>query len=640
MCGILGLYTTQTPVEFEQRINAALHSILHRGPDEQAIEQYSVADGTLVFGHARLSIIDLSLGGRQPKQSDDGRFTLIFNGEIYNYKELRQELQSMGYGFHTNSDTEVLLTCWKVWGERSLHKLCGMFAFTIVDRQDKTLTCVRDAFGIKPFFYQLDDQGFKFASEITALLKLSTTKPQLNYQKAYDYLANDSYDDSQETFLTGIYHLLPGQLLRLDLEEISKAVKERKSNSISIAPLPWWRPGIAERTDLNFVQAAEQLREMFLANVRLHLRSDVPLGAALSGGIDSSAVVCAMRKQEPDLPIQTFSYVAKGFSVDEENWIDLVNSHIGAIPHKVFVAPEDLARDIDDLILAQGEPFGGTSIYAQYRVFKLAKENGIIVTLDGQGADELLAGYHGYPEARMRSLIERGEMRELVRFVQGWSRWPGRSLPVGIRSAIKQFMPKNMVRTLQRKKNVSSFTWLDSNVLHELGVNLYDDTDSEDLYANGRRLADALRAALNGKGLAALLRHGDRNSMRWSIESRVPFLTQDMAEFVLSLPEHYLISAQGETKHIFRAAMRGIVPDVILNRKDKIGFATPEHDLLRMLGDRALSWTESADNVPFLRPAVIRDLLQKVINGDLPFQLQYWRLLNFCRWLSLIEPTC
>ena len=128
--------------------------------------------------------------------------------------------------------------------------------------------------------------------------------------------------------------------------------------------------------------------------------------------------------------------------------------------------------------------------------------------------------------------------------------------------------------------------------------------------------------------------------MRWSIESRVPFLTQDMAEFVLSLPEHYLISAQGETKHIFRAAMRGIVPDVILNRKDKIGFATPEHDLLRMLGDRALSWTESADNVPFLRPAVIRDLLQKVINGDLPFQLQYWRLLNFCRWLSLIEPTC
>lgn len=637
MCGIFGIYATQAPAEFEQRIDLTMRSILHRGPDEQMIEQYSVADGTLVFGHARLSIIDLSPGGSQPKQSDDGRFTLIFNGEIYNYRELRQELQSMGYSFHTNSDTEVLLVCWKVWGDQILSKLCGMFAFSILDRQDQTLTCVRDAFGIKPFFYRVDAQGFMFASEITALLKLSPVKPQLNYQRAYDYLANDSYDDNHETFLAGVYQLLPGHLLKLDLKELSNAVKEGKTGSFSVDSLPWWQPKITERTDLNFEQAAEQLREMFLTNVRLHLRSDVPLGAALSGGIDSSAVVCAIRKQEPDLPIQTFSYVAKGSSVDEEGWIDLVNAHVGAISHKVIVDPQDLARDIDDLILAQGEPFGGTSIYAQYRVFKLAKEHGIIVTLDGQGADELLAGYHGYPEARMLSLLERGEMRELVRFVQGWSQWPGRSLPVGVRSAVKQFLPKNMVRTMQRRKNASSLTWLDSNAMQDMGVKVFNDMDIED--AHGRRLADALRAALKGKGLAALLRHGDRNSMRWSIESRVPFLTQDMAEFVLTLPEHYLISTQGETKHIFRAAMRGIVPDVILDRKDKIGFATPEHDLLKMLGGRALNWTEGAENVPFLRPDVMRDLLQKVIAGALPFQLQYWRLLNFCRWLSLIEPT-
>jgi len=639
MCGIFGLYTPQAPAEFEQRVDSCLRSILHRGPDEQTLEQYSIADGMLVFGHARLSIIDLSPGGRQPKQSDDGRLTLIFNGEIYNYRELRKELQSMGYSFYTNSDTEVLLVCWKVWGEQCLHKLRGMFAFSILDRQDKTLTCVRDAFGIKPFFYRLDPQGFMFASEITALLKLSLVRPQLNYQKAYDYLVNDSYDDSHETFLAGVYQLLPGHLLKLDLEELSSAVKEEKTSSLTISLFAWWQPKIAERTDLNFEQAVEQLREMFLTNVRLHLRSDVPLGAALSGGIDSSAVVCAIHKQEPDLPIKTFSYVAKGTLVDEEKWIDLVNSQIGAIAHKVVVDPEDLARDIDDLILAQGEPFGGTSIYAQYRVFKLAKDHGIIVMLDGQGADELLAGYHGYPEARMRSLIERGEMRELVQFIQGWSQWPGRSLPVGIRSAIKQVMPKNTVRTFQRMKKSSSFAWLDSNVLHDMGVNVRGNMDSEDVLVNGRRLAEALRAALKGKGLAALLRHGDRNSMRWSIESRVPFLTQDMAEFVLTLPEHYLISTQGETKHIFRAAMRGIVPDVILDRKDKIGFATPEHDLLKMLGDRALNWTEGAEGVPFLRPVAMRDLLQKVITGALPFQLQYWRLLNFCRWLSLIEPT-
>lgn len=637
MCGILGLYTNQSPAEFEERVNSSLHSILHRGPDEQALEHYLVADATLVFGHTRLSIIDLSPGGKQPKHSDDGRYTMIFNGEIYNYRELRQELQSLGCIFQTNSDSEVLLACWKVWSERSLNKLCGMFALSILDRQDQTLTCVRDAFGIKPLFYRLDAQSFMFASEITALLKLSPVRPKLNYQKAYDYLANDSYDDSPETFLTGVYHLPPGHLLKLDLAKLSKALKEGKTCSDSVVSLPWWQPKIAERTDLSFKQATEQMREMFLTNVRLHLRSDVPLGAALSGGIDSSAVVCAIRKQEPDLPIQTFSYVAKGPSVDEEKWIDLVNSQVGAIPHKVFVVPEDLVGDIDDLILAQGEPFGGTSIYAQYRVFKLAKEHGVIVTLDGQGADELLAGYHGYPEARMRSLIERGEMRELIRFVEGWSQWPGRSLPVGIRSAIKQVMPKNSVRTLQRMKKGSSFAWLDTNALHDMRVNMHSGVDSEDVISNGRRLADALRAALKGKGLAALLRHGDRNSMRWSIESRVPFLTQDMAEFVLTLPEHYLVSAQGETKHIFRAAMRGIVPDVILNRKDKIGFATPEQDLLEMLGGKVMTWIDSAEKIQFLRPNVMRDVLQKVVNGDLPFQLQYWRLLNFCRWLSLID---
>ena len=643
MCGILGLYTIQHISNYEQRLNEAIDALKHRGPDEQTSEQYQVADGTLVFGHARLSIIDLSPGGRQPKHSDDGRFSLIFNGEIYNYRELRQELQSKDIPFHTNSDTEVLLACWKVWGIDCLQRLRGMFAFVMLDRQENTLTCVRDAFGIKPLFYRFDSQSLVIASELRALLKLTTGKPRLNHQQAYDYLMHDRYDTDDKTFFEGILQLPPGHILEIDLGKLSQAMKDGKPAPHSNAKR-WWFPKIEERTDLTFEQATEQLREMFLENIRLHLRSDVPLGAALSGGIDSSAVVCAMRRQEPDLPIQTFSFIAAGSPVDEEKWADIVNAQVGAIAHKVIVRPEELAEDIDDLIFAQGEPFGGTSIYAQYRVFKLAKEHGIIVTLDGQGADELLAGYHGYHDARMLSMIERGEFSELIEFIYGWSQWPGRSLGYSARTALRQILPQKVTNLERRLRRNPALDWIDPKVLSDLGIidpALQNGTGSGVLHpqARGRRLAYSLRSALNGKGLGALLRHGDRNSMRWSIESRVPFLTQDMAEFVLGLPENYLVSNQGETKHIFRSAMRGIVPDAILDRKDKIGFATPEHGWLKGIGDKALKWTESAERVRLLRPEPMRESLRKVLNGQAPFSQQTWRFLNFCRWLDLFDPT-
>ena len=311
MCGILGFFTLDPFSNFEQRIKESIDTLRHRGPDEQTREQYQVADGTLVFGHARLSIIDLSPGGRQPKHSDDGRFSLIFNGEIYNYKELRRELESQGVAFHTNSDTEVLLACWKLWGADCLPKLRGMFAFLMLDRQKKTLTCVRDAFGIKPLFYHLNDRTLVIASELPSLLKLIPHKPRLNHEQAIEYLLHDRYDTDDKTFFEGIAQLQPGYLIEIQLDAFSQASQEGKQPPPQTARR-WWYPNIEERRDLTFSQAAEQLREMFLENIRLHLRSDVPLGAALSGGIDSSAVVCAIRKQEPDLPIQTFSFVARG----------------------------------------------------------------------------------------------------------------------------------------------------------------------------------------------------------------------------------------------------------------------------------------------------------------------------------------
>ena len=386
MCGIIGGWLSLSSPESRFHFEAGLSQLMHRGPNDQGLERLDFRQGQVVLGHTRLSIIDLSAAGHQPMYSRCGRYALVFNGEIYNYRELRQELVTIGQRFVSDSDTEVLLTSWATWGASCLPRLRGMFAFTVFDRQAGTLTCVRDAFGIKPFFYQVANGDFLFASEVPALLAAMPHRPGLNMQRAYDYLVLGRYDERAETFFEGVCQLPPGHTLVFDLVNPSNPIKHR-----------WWWPNIAERADVSFADATVQLRAMFLDNIRLHLRSDVPLGAALSGGVDSSAVVCAMRHLEPDMPIHTFSYVARDSAANEEPWADLVNQYVGAISHKVAVTPEELGQDLDDMIRIQGEPFGSTSIYAQYRVFRLAREHGITVTLDGQGADELLADLANRP---------------------------------------------------------------------------------------------------------------------------------------------------------------------------------------------------------------------------------------------------
>lgn len=628
MCGLFGTFSVSVPPDLDRRLDEAFATSRHRGPDDGGIEKQTVAGGILALGHVRLSIIDLSPGGHQPMHSDDGRYTVVYNGEIYNYRELRQTLHSFGYVFRTDSDTEVLLACWHRWGVRCLPRLRGMFAFVIFDRRHLTLTCVRDAFGIKPLFYSSDRSGFRFASELAPLLALTLGRPALNPQRAYEYLVWGSYDDGAATMYDGIFHLPPGHWMQFDLEGGQLG-----------EPVRWWWPGIQEHRDLSFAQAVEQLRAMFLQNVRLHLRSDVPIGAALSGGIDSSAVVCVMRHLEPQMPIHTFSFVARGAPVDEEGWVDQVNRHVGAVAHKIVVAPHELAEDLDDMIRTQGEPFGSTSIYAQYRVFRLAKENGIIVTLDGQGADELLAGYIGFPGARIRSLLERRQLGALIAFARRWSCWPGRSWRQLLMSLCAMLIPRPLVPLALTLSNQAPVPpWLNDAPLRDAGVEIEMTLPERRREGYGRRLMESLRHALTGRGLSALLRHADRSAMRWSIESRVPFLTIDLAEFLLGLPEEYLISRHGETKHIFRAAMRGLVPQTILDRRDKIGFQTPEHTWLKRLGPEIQHWLDGIEEMPFLHAERCRGAIRAIIEGRKPFTSHAWRLINFCRWVQLANP--
>lgn len=619
MCGIVGGWW-HGQKDVSSAVYRALNKIQHRGPDDKGCQLYPLRESVVALGHARLSIIDLSHAGHQPMHSHDGRFAIVFNGEIYNYRELRSELQALGQTFSSNSDTEVLLSAWAQWGSACLPRLTGMFAFAVLDKNNATLTCVRDAFGIKPLFFTEDGGNFSFASELPALLEFLTGKPELNWQQAYDYLVHGDYDTTQNTFFVGIYHLPPGHLMQLSTATGKVGATQQ-----------WWQPQIAERPGWRFDDAVECVREQFLQNIRLHLRSDVPLGAALSGGIDSSAVVCAMRHVEPSLPIHTFSFIAEGSEVNEEHWVDRVNAHVGAIPHKVRVTPQELARDLDDMIRVQGEPFGSTSIYAQYRVFKLARESGITVTLDGQGADEMLAGYNGYPGQRLRSLLETGQIKEALLFWNAWGQWPGRSRIDAVKqlaSEITQGGLHEFLRNLDGKPTVPP--WINPRPLLERGVQLQKPRFVPTGHAKGRRVIDELAASLCSRGLPALLRHGDRNSMRFSVESRVPFLTLDMASLLLSMPEEYLISSNGETKHVFRAAMRGIVPDDVLNRRDKIGFSTSEKEIVFPLLENSCKIPFL--NIDFINTKEINRESASILNGEKMYSAKVWRWINFSRW--------
>jgi asparagine synthase (glutamine-hydrolysing) len=624
MCGIAGRWSRKPGSDASSSMAAALRSLTHRGPDDCGEITLAFDGSNLEFGHTRLSIIDLSAGGHQPMQREN-RYSIIYNGEIYNYKELRAELNGLGQEFTSDSDTEVLLAAWAQWKEDALPRLKGMFAFALHDRCAKTLTLARDAFGIKPLYYAAGDAQFAFASEPRALRHLLPGTPRVDLQRAYDYLVFGSYDDCERTFFDGIRQVLPGNAMTVDV------------NTGSITSIHrWWLPSVESRGTDTFAQATERIRGMVLDNVRLHLRSDVPLGAALSGGIDSSAIVCGMRYLEPSMPIHTFTYAARGSSLDEEPWADLVNEHVGAISHKVVTAPAELAADLKEMIQAQGEPFGSTSIYAQYRVFRLARESGITVTLEGQGADELFGGYNGYAAPVLRGLLESGRFGDAVSFASAWSKWPGRSLGTALLGLAQGAVPdalRGAARTLVGRSPEPS--WLNTRSLREVGVKLAEPPLPSEPGEGRRHLAAALRTELTRRGLPALLRHGDRNSMRWSIESRVPFLTTDMAEYVLGLPDEYLVSRGGETKRVLRAAMRGIVPDRILDRRDKVGFATPEELWLRSIADTVRGWLRDDPGVPFLDQTRALQEFESILAGQKKFSWQVWRWINFTQWYRL-----
>jgi len=638
MCGIAGIVVGANGRVDPAFIPTATRLLEHRGPDDVGYLLYSPqavttgrewrgdpGDAAAALVSRRLAILDLSEAGRQPMSTPDGRYHLVFNGEIYNYVELRRELEALGYGFRSRSDTEVLLAAYAQWGTACLPRLIGMFAFAVIDARERRLTLARDAFGIKPLYYVLHDGRFSFASEVPALLQLSGCKRQANPARVFAYLRHGSSDFGDETFLACVRQLPPASYLSISLDQPTEPV-----------PARYWEPRLGPPLDISFEEAAGRLRELFLDSIRLHLRSDVPVGTALSGGIDSSAIVTALRHlQGKNLEIHAFSFVAEPAAISEEKWLEMAADASGAVIHKVRCGPDDLASDLDAMIRGQGEPFGGSSVYAQYRVFRLAQKAGIKVMLDGQGADELLAGYHWYSSARLASLVRHGRYGEAMHFLNqaasrpGMGRW-------GLLGAAGEFLlPKPMHGLVRRALGRGLIPrWMNGRWFADHAVRPEPDwlSTSPDV------LKWCLVDSATTRSLPQLLRYEDRNSMISSIESRVPFLTPALAEFLLALPEHHLLDAAGATKAVFRKAMEGIVPQPILDRKDKIGFATPEPDWLRSLGP----WVEqtlrsdAAKRVPVLEHSEIETGWQRNLQ-DRPGGTVVWRWLNLIEWSRLFD---
>lgn len=577
------------------------------------------------LGHRRLSILDLSPAGHQPMETGDRKNWIVHNGEVYNYLELRRELEAEGDMFRSGTDTEVILAAVRRWGREALARFVGMFALAIWDVEAGELLLARDPFGIKPLYYHASPEGFVASSEIPSLLEHPSVSRNIDGQAALDFLRHGLTDHGERTMFRDVKSLPPGHCLRVSVE---------KPESVEITP--FLERGLPEPVDLSFEEARDHLRELFVKSVTLHLRSDVPVGAALSGGLDSSAIVAAMRHVGGErLDLQTFSYIASG-KLSEEAWVDRMVEATGAHGVKIPAGELDLAGEIERLQAIQGEPFISTSILAQRRVFHRAREAGVPAMLDGQGADEMLAGYFPSQAARLAGCLSRGQIGEASRLFRALGAPGGAGRRRTLLRALASFLPALLEAPARGLAGEPLWPrWLDRAAFETRGAR------ARSLYhpRSLRDLQEQLLQMREETSLPMLLRYEDRNSMADSIESRVPFLTVELVDFVASLPPAFLIDREGRSKAIFREALRGLVPDAVIDRPDKIGFATPELDLLL----EGAGWVEErlesevARSFPGVRADEFSATWREIRAGRRPHEASLWRWLNFTQWLEQLD---
>ncbi len=552
MCGISGILRADGEPVPRGLVDAMVATIRHRGPDGEGTY---FAPG-IAFGHTRLAIIDLSAASDQPFIDDEAGLALSFNGEIYNYIELRAELKALGHSFRSAGDTEVLLRAYEQWGADCLPRLNGMFAFALWDNRKRTLLLARDRFGEKPLYIARSPKGLIFASEMKAILAIRPELREANHRAVYRYLARGDLDLDHESFFQGIESLPGGSYLHLDAQARGAVKRYWEPRSCAVPP--------------SHSDAVERFRELLFDSVRIRLRSDVPVGSSLSGGIDSSSIVSTIHaeKTTQTLHQKTFSARFHSKAHDEGRFIEVVTNRVEADAHEVWVEPEKFIDEFERLQYHQEEPIASASPFAQWLVMRLAKDNATTVLLDGQGADEILAGYDQAHGMFLAHWLRRARIDKVVRELGHFGK-RYHSIREPLQFAAYYSLPEGFRDGLVERYYRSA-----SVVTPEMHRD-YAPAHVEAPKPFGDRLRNELVRWQTTTQLPEFLRYADRNSMAFSREVRLPFLDHRLAEFCFGLPTDLLLSG-ATTKVILREAMRGIVPDKILDRKDKLAYAPPQ----------------------------------------------------------------
>jgi asparagine synthase (glutamine-hydrolysing) len=549
MCGIVGIINLNDQLVNQQAIEAMMARQRHRGPDDTGV----FVEENVGLGFVRLSILDLSPAGHQPMISDDERYVLIFNGEIYNYVEIRKELEPH-FQFRSQGDTEVLLNAYRHWGPDCLHRFNGMFAFAIFDRQEKTIFAARDRFGVKPVYYYLDNNQFVFASEIPPIFDYvkSVGKPlSPDNTVMYEYLLYGRTDQTQDTFVSQIKKLQHGHCLNI------------KHHQVTINR--WYK--LEERLTVGW-ESPEEYYETFRSSVALRLRSDVPVGICLSGGLDSSAVASTLVKGLNRADFYAFSAIyGEGQAGDEQPYI---REYEHQLANLVYVKPTEqtLHDDLDELMRCHFEPFGGLSIYSQFKLMKDASRY-LKVLMDGQGADEQLGGYVYFFGSHFRQLVQSFQWARLVQEAVAYYQ-NHRSLSAF--GYMGFYMLPNSLKSMAAYRKAAFI----SPDFHQAQARV---STINDLIYSPRSLHDSLLQHFESK-LEHNLKWNDLNSMYFSIELREPFLDYRLVEKTLASPSDLIIK-NGTTKWILRQAMRGTLPERIRTRHGKIGFENPADEWMR-----------------------------------------------------------
>lgn len=580
MCGIAGFVSlTGAPVDARLILRAA-HTMRHRGPDDEGYLLLQTSTGKaslrsgpdtsasivhprveepceftpdLVFAHRRLSIIDLSPGGHEPMTCARQDLWLTYNGEVYNYLEIREELKGAGCVFHTEGDGEVILQAYATWGVECLSRFVGMFSFALWDGTRRRLWCVRDRLGIKPFYYATHDGAFAFASEVKAIRVMmpEACRPDLPF--VFRYLATGTVYDAPGTFFEGVRELPGGCHLVVENGRVGE-------------PVRWWEVDLERsRATYDYRDPEREFLRLMRDSVRLRLRSDVPVGTCLSGGIDSSTIVALATEELRGGRMNSFStvYPVKGY--DEKRFIDLVAERYRTIRHEITPTPDDFLTRLERITWHQDIPTAGASVYSQHFVMRLAQGN-VTVLLDGQGADELFAGYLGHVTHHIAELRRRDFVRWLAEgthfALEAWGRFNSAlnmrefgyrvaRYFAGDRGRTRVLLPELQAAGLAKGAASATRTLVGADSLNQL-----------------------LYRSVVQDSIPALLHYEDRNSMAYSIEARVPFLDHRLVEFALGVPGDLKVKG-AVSKRLMRRALRGILPDEIVERRDKLGYPTP-----------------------------------------------------------------